>query len=122
MAPGIHIHRHCTSYFHGFAFILGLSSPRYLVLIAYSSCSSKLPLPLHMTWSIEFTAHISVMLLGTSYLAFSCSSHRAVLFGRILSCTRRWFDRYSSLTSIFRVTFKDILERVWVLGAALEAP
>ena len=80
------------------------SLPRYLVLIAYSSCSSRLPLPLHVTQSFEFVAHILVMLLGTPHLAFSCSSRRAVPFGCILSNTRRSFDHYSSLTSIFRVT------------------
>ena len=58
------------------------SSPRYLVLISCSSCSSRLPLPLHMTQSFEFTTYISVMLLGL-HLPFSCSSHRAVPFGRI---------------------------------------
>ena len=44
------------------------------------------------------------MLLGTPHLAFSCSSRRAVPFGCILSNTRRSFNRYSSLTSIFWVT------------------
>ena len=77
------------------------SSPRFLVFIAYSSCSSRLPFPLHMTQSFELMAHISVMLLGPLHLTFSCSSHRAVPFGRILSYTPRWFDRYSYLTLIF---------------------
>ena len=63
------------------------SSPRYLVLIVCSSRSSRLLLPLHMTQSIEFTTHISITLLGTLHLAFSCSSHRAIPFGRILSYT-----------------------------------
>ena len=54
-----------------------------------------------MTWSIEFIAHILIMLLDTLHLVSSCSSHRAALFGCILSCSRRWFDHYSSLTSIF---------------------
>ena len=82
---------------HSFSFSL----PRYLVLIACSSCSSRLPFPLHMTQSFEFMSHISVMLLGTLPLTFSCSSHRATPFVHILSCTPWWFDRYSSLTSIF---------------------
>ena len=77
------------------------SLPCYLVLIACPSCSSRLLLPLHMTQSFEFMTHISVMLLGTLHLVFSCSSHWAVPSGRILSCTPRWFDRYSSLTLIF---------------------
>ena len=72
-APDIHVHWHYTSYLHGFAFVLSLSSPHYIVLVAYSSCSSKLPIPLHMTWSLEFTTHISIMLLGTLHLASSCS-------------------------------------------------
>ena len=78
-----------------------------LVLITYSSCSSRLPLSLHLTRSFEITTHIYVMLLGTLHLAFSYSSHRAVSFGHILSCTPRWFDRYSS--SIW--SFKSLLEK-----------
>ena len=54
----------------------------------------------------EFTTHISVMLLGTPCLAFSCGSHRVVSFEHILSYTPRWFDRYSSLTS----TYESLLE------------
>ena len=77
------------------------SSPHYLVLIACSSSSFRLPLPLHMTQSFEFTTLILVMLLVTLHLVFSCSSHRAIPFKCILSCTLRWFNRYSSLTSIF---------------------
>ena len=52
------------------------SSPGHLVLIVCSSFSSGLPLPLHMTWSFEITKRISVMLLGTLHLAFSCISHK----------------------------------------------
>ena len=37
--PDVHIHWHCSSYLHGFAFFLGFSSLRYPVLIAYSSRS-----------------------------------------------------------------------------------
>ena len=77
-------------------------SPHYLVLIACSSCFSRLPFPLHMTQSFEFTTHISIMLLGALHLAFSCSSYKAVPFGHILSCTPMWFDRYSFLTLIFK--------------------
>uniref|UniRef100_F6HY07 Uncharacterized protein n=1 Tax=Vitis vinifera TaxID=29760 RepID=F6HY07_VITVI len=51
----------------------------------------------------------------------SRSPHRIVPFGRILAHTPGWFDRYSSLTLISWVTFGDILERVWILGATLEA-
>ena len=82
------------------------SSPHYFVLIASSPCSSRLPLPLHITYFFEFAIHILVMLLDTSRLAFSCGSHRAVYFEHILSCAPRWFDRYSSLTS----TFESLLE------------
>ena len=46
------------------------SSPRHFVLITYSSCSFRLFIPLHMIWSIEFTTHISVMLLGALCLVF----------------------------------------------------
>ena len=42
----IHVHRHCTSYLHGFVFVLGFSSHGHLVLITYSLCSSSFPLPL----------------------------------------------------------------------------
>ena len=59
-----------------------------------------------MTQSLEFTAHISVMLLGILLLAFSYSSHRTVPFGCTLSYTPRWFDRYSSLTLIFESFLK----------------
>ena len=51
--------------------------------------------------TFEFTTHISVVLLGTLHLAFSCSSHRVVPFGHIISYTPRWFNYYSSLTLIF---------------------
>ena len=74
-----------------------------------------------MTQSIEFMAHISIMLLGTLHLASSCSSHKAVLFGRILSCTRRWFNYYFSLTFIFESLLGDILEGVQIHSTSLEA-
>ena len=64
------------------------SSPHYFVFIASSPCSSRLPFLLHMTQSFELTTHISVILLSTLRLAFSCSTHIVVIFGRILSCTQ----------------------------------
>ena len=91
------------------------SSPHYLALIACSSCSFGPPLPLHMTQSFEFMTHISVMLLGTLHLAFSCSSHKAIPFGHILSYTPRWFNCYSSLTLIFESlseTFQRVSESI----------
>ena len=54
----------------------------------------------------EFMAHILVMLLGAPCLSFSCSTRIVIPFGRIFSCTPRWFDRYSYL--IF--TFESLLE------------
>ena len=76
-------------------------SPRYFMLIVSSPCSSIFPHPLHMTQSFKFTAHILVILLGTPRLAFSCSSHKAVSFGHILSYTSRQFDHYSTLILFF---------------------
>ena len=69
-------------------------------------CFSRFLFSLPATQSFEFTTHTSVMLLGTLYLSFSCSSHRMVFFGRRLSCTLKWIDRYSSLT----LTSESLLE------------
>ena len=82
------------------------SSPGYLMLIACSSCSSRLTLQLHMTQCFEIMTNILAMLLGTLQLAFSCSSYKAVSFGHILSCTSEWFNRYSSLIW----SFESLLE------------
>ena len=110
IAPNIHIHWHCISFtiLHSSSF----SSSRYLVLIGSSSCSYRLPLPLHMTQSFKFTTHTSLMLFSTLHLAFSCNSHRVILFGCILLCTPWQFDHYSSLTLIlehFGRHFRGIL-------------
>ncbi|RVW98085.1 hypothetical protein CK203_029077 [Vitis vinifera] len=49
------------------------------------------------------------------------SSLRYLVLIPYSSRTPGWFDRYSSLTLISWVTFRDILEGVWVLDAALES-
>ena len=100
-ALSIHIHWHCTPHLHGFALILIL-----LTLLPYAYCFiiALLGFPSHCTWHSPLSSQhiISVILLSTLHLAFSYSSHRAVSFRHILSCTPRWFDRYSSWTSIFK--------------------
>ena len=89
-----------------------------LVLIAYSLGSSRFPFSLHMTQFFEFVTHTFVMLLGTLHLAFSYSSPKAVSFERSLFYSPGWFDRYSSLTSIFEslleISQKEPGSLVWL--------
>ena len=68
-----------------------------LCLLPIHHCSSRFPFSVLRTMSIEFTIHISVMLLSTLHLSFSCSSHRVASFRHSLFCSSEWFDRYSSL-------------------------
>ena len=72
--------------------LASLISPRYPVLIAYSSLLVQIPVSPHMTQSFEFTTRTLVMLWCTLHLAFSCSSHRATSFGRNLFYSPEWFD------------------------------
>ena len=95
-----------------------LTSPCYPVLITYSSLLVQIPVPLHMTQSLEFTTHTSIVLLRTLHLSFSCSSDRVVFFGRRLFYALGRFDRHSSLICFFLVTFGDVLEGAWVLSVA----
>ncbi|RVW57543.1 hypothetical protein CK203_093098 [Vitis vinifera] len=95
-----------------------------------SALSSKVTTPgVHIHWLGVSCLHGFILSLGFSSLRYpvliaysSRSPHRVVPFGRILARTPGWFDRYSSLTLISWVTFRDILEGVWVLDAALEVP
>ena len=101
MALGIHIRWHCTSCLHDFyvhphfphLVTLCLSLVHYVLLDFSFPCTWHSPLS---SWHIFRSCY-----WGTLHLASSCSSHKAVPFGRILSCTRRWFNCYSALTSIF---------------------
>ena len=86
--------------------LLSLFSPRYPVLISYSSLFFQFPSSLLMTMSFEFTIRISVMLLSTLHLSFSYSSFKIVSSWHFLSCTSEWFDRYSSLIW----SFESLLE------------
>ena len=106
-----------------------LTSPCYPVLIAYSSLLVQILVPLHMTQSLEFTKHTSIVLLGTLHLSFSCSSDRVVSFGRRLFRALGRFDRHSSLICFFQslletsqrepessVWLQDILRHHFLLG------
>ena len=97
----IHIHWHYISDFHRFTLVLV-----FLTLLprAYRSFIALPDFPFHCTWHSPSSSrrHISVMLLVTLHLACSCSSNRVVSFKHILSCTPRWFDRYSSLMWFFK--------------------
>ena len=97
------------------------SSPCYLVFITYSSCSSRFPLPLHMTQSFEFATHISIMLIR--YLTLS-------IFMWFTQSGLLWthFVLYPKVVRpllIFdidlRVTFGDILEEVQILSVDSKA-
>ena len=106
MTPDIPIHWHYASTFMVLCSSLVFPHLVTLYLSLIHHVPLDFPFPLHMTWSIEFMTHISITLLSTLHLVFSCSSHRAILFGRILTCTRMWFDHYSSLT----LTIESLLE------------
>ncbi|WJZ84791.1 hypothetical protein VitviT2T_004375 [Vitis vinifera] len=96
----------------------------------HASPSGRVTTPgVHIHWLGASCLHGFILSLGFSSLRYlvliaysSRSPHRVVPFGRILARTPGWFDRYSSLTLISWVTFRDILEGVWVLDAALEVP
>ncbi|RVW20480.1 hypothetical protein CK203_109916 [Vitis vinifera] len=96
--------------------------------ILESALSSRITTPgVHIHWLCASCLHCFALSLGFSSLRYpvfivysSRSPHRVVPFGRILARTPGWCDNYSSLTLISWVAFRDILEGVWVLEAALE--
>ncbi|RVW61801.1 hypothetical protein CK203_063343 [Vitis vinifera] len=104
------------------------SSRCFLVWCLESALSSRVTTPgVHIHWLCASCLHGFALSLGFSSLRYpvfivysSRSPHRVVPFGRILARTPGWFDNYSSLTLISWVAFRDILEGVWVLDAALE--
>ncbi|RVW24479.1 hypothetical protein CK203_082106 [Vitis vinifera] len=96
--------------------------------ILESALSSRVTTPgVHIHWLCASCLHGFALSLDFSSLRYpvfivysSRSPHRVVPFGRILARTPGWCDNYSSLTLISWVAFRDILEGVWVLDAALE--
>ncbi|RVW77307.1 hypothetical protein CK203_050165 [Vitis vinifera] len=102
--------------------------PLFSSLFLESALSSRVTTPgVHIHWLCASCLHGFALSLDFSSLRYpvfivysSRSPHRVVPFGRILARTPGWCDNYSSLTLISWVAFRDILEGVWVLDAALE--
>ena len=76
--------------------------------------SSRFPSSLLMTMSFEFTIRISVMLLSTLHLLFSCGSHRTVSFQALSFSHSRVVWLLLIFVMVSRVTFGDVLKGFWI--------